>query len=166
MPLTPTCDCRPMNAVTSRPPHPPTARSRIHFFTICLSPTLPHSLSVSLDSGLLPSLSCLAEQWLLISGWDGEGSLQSIYRDSLIYQNNNNPPPQQVKESKRETDKLIFWFHISWEINITGHTLSHWMKWQCINVIELRPWNCKLTVDWNGIIECTLHRLLMALLWI
>lgn len=63
---------------------------------------------ISLDSGLLPLLSCCAEQCLLIGSWDREGSLGSIYRDSLIYQNNNIPPPHREREKER--GKLTFGF--------------------------------------------------------
>lgn len=86
------------------------------------SPTL---YPISLDSGLLLSLSGSAEQWLLIGGWDREGSFGSIYRDSLIYQNNNNPPPQ----GERETAKGLLVSHLRGSVHTIGHTLFCWIRW-------------------------------------
>lgn len=63
-----------------------------------------------------------AEQWLLIGGWDGEGSLGSIYRDSLIYQNNNNPPPQRERGREREANWLLV-SHLRGNV----HTRTHFV---------------------------------------
>lgn len=113
----------------SKVPHP-----LLHQDMLESDPPPTHS-PVSLDSGLLPSLSCSAEQCLLIGGWEREGSLGSIYRVSLVYQNNNNPPPHQEREW--QTD---FWFHISREMCTLGHTLSWWKRWLPIHMDYVWQW--------------------------
>lgn len=146
MPLTPTCDCRPMNAVTSRPPTPPPqglVSTSSLFVWVRPSPT-PYPLALTQAYYPLSAAWLNSDCWLVV---EMEKEAFRVFIETHSFTRTITTLPHSKwkraretgRESKRETDKLIFWFHISWEINITGHTLSHWMKWQCINVIELRP---------------------------
>lgn len=87
----------------------PPPKSLTHFSTtVCLTQTLPPLRpTLALTQAYCSLSAARPEQWLLIGGLDWEGSLGSIYRDSLIYQNNNNPPPKREKERDREANWLL-----------------------------------------------------------
>lgn len=116
MPLTPTCcDFRPMNAVTSRPPHPQGLVSTSSLFVWVRPSPTPYPLALTQAYYPLSAAWLNSDCWLVV---EMEKEAFRVFIETHSFTRTITTLPHSKwkrdwetgRESKRETDKLIFGF--------------------------------------------------------